>query len=134
MFTEIEYRYLSSHRYGRLASIGPDGAPQIHPVAFAVDPVTAASKLAVLGCTRRTRSGISGVIPGCRSWSTNRVLNLSGRASRAVGGSRFVVRLRFLSVDSPLRPGFGTDIIRITPARIVAWNLDRPGYNSRFVP
>ncbi|WP_414688105.1 pyridoxamine 5'-phosphate oxidase family protein [Mycobacterium sp.] len=34
----------------------------------------------------------------------------------------------------PLAPGFGTDIIRITPARIVAWNLDRPGYNSRFVP
>ena len=31
-------------------------------------------------------------------------------------------------------PGFGADIIRITPARIVAWNLDRPGYNSRFVP
>jgi pyridoxamine 5'-phosphate oxidase family protein len=40
MFTEIEYRYLSSHRYGRLASIGPDGAPQIHPVAFVIDPVT----------------------------------------------------------------------------------------------
>jgi hypothetical protein len=34
----------------------------------------------------------------------------------------------------PLAPGFGTDIIRITPARIVAWNLDRPGYNSCFVP
>jgi hypothetical protein len=33
----------------------------------------------------------------------------------------------------PLAPGFGTDIIRITPARIVAWNLDRPGYNSCFV-
>jgi pyridoxamine 5'-phosphate oxidase family protein len=39
MFTEVEYRYLSSHTLGRLASIGPDGAPQIHPVVFWVDPV-----------------------------------------------------------------------------------------------
>jgi pyridoxamine 5'-phosphate oxidase family protein len=36
MFTEIEYRDLSSHRYGRSASIGPDGAPQIHPVVFVI--------------------------------------------------------------------------------------------------
>jgi hypothetical protein len=40
MFTEIENRYLRSHRHGRLASIGPDGAQQIHPVAFVIDPVT----------------------------------------------------------------------------------------------
>lgn len=40
MFTGAEYAYLSSRTVGRLASIGSDGAPQIHPVAFVIDPVT----------------------------------------------------------------------------------------------
>jgi pyridoxamine 5'-phosphate oxidase family protein len=33
-FTDAEYTYLAGHPLGRLATIGPDGAPQIHPVAF----------------------------------------------------------------------------------------------------
>lgn len=134
MFTEIEYRYLSSHRYERLASIGPDGAPQIHPVAFAVDPVT--------GCIE---------IGGPRLHETQKVRNIrrDPRVSLVVdepapepvgpgeqGGRGIEIRgaAALSQRRQPLAPGFGTDIIRITPARIVAWNLDRPGYNSRFVP
>jgi pyridoxamine 5'-phosphate oxidase family protein len=134
MFTEIEYRYLSSHRYGRLASIGPDGAPQIHPVAFAVDPVA--------GCIE---------IGGPRLHETHKVRNIrrDPRVSLVVdepapepvgpgeqGGRGIEIRgaAALSQRRQPLAPGFGTDIIRITPARIVAWNLDRPGYNSRFVP
>jgi pyridoxamine 5'-phosphate oxidase family protein len=134
MFTEIEYRYLSSHRYERLASIGPDGAPQIHPVAFAVDPAT--------GCIE---------IGGPRLHETQKVRNIrrDPRVSLVVdepapepvgpgeqGGRGIEIRgaAALSQRRQPLAPGFGTDIIRITPARIVAWNLDRPGYNSRFVP
>jgi pyridoxamine 5'-phosphate oxidase family protein len=132
MFTEIEYRYLSSHRYERLASIGPDGAPQIHPVAFAVDPVT--------GCIE---------IGGPRLHATQKVRNIrrDPRVSLVVdepapvgpgeqGGRGIEIRgaAALSQRRQPVAPGFGTDIIRITPARIVAWNLDRPGYNSRFVP
>ena len=32
MFTEIEHRYLSSHRYGRLASIGPKARSRSLPL------------------------------------------------------------------------------------------------------
>jgi pyridoxamine 5'-phosphate oxidase family protein len=34
IFTDAEYTYLAGHPLGRLATIGPDGAPQIHPMAF----------------------------------------------------------------------------------------------------
>jgi pyridoxamine 5'-phosphate oxidase family protein len=34
IFTDAEYRYLAGHPLGRLATIGPDGAPQVHPVAL----------------------------------------------------------------------------------------------------
>jgi pyridoxamine 5'-phosphate oxidase family protein len=134
MFTEIEYRYLSSHRYERLASIGPDGAPQIHPVAFAVDPVT---------------GGIEIGGPGLHETQKVRNIRRDPRVSLVVdepapepvgpgeqGGRGIEIRgaAALSQRRQPLAPGFGTDIIRITPARIVAWNLDRPGYNSRFVP
>jgi len=117
-----------------LASIGPDGAPQIHPVAFAVDPVA--------GCIE---------VRGPRLHETHKVRNIrrDPRVSLVVdepapepvgpgqqGGRGIEIRgaAALSQRRQPLAPGFGTDIIRITPARIVAWNLDRPGYNSRFVP
>lgn len=37
-FIDAELEYLTEHPLGRLATIGPDGAPQAHPVAFCVDP------------------------------------------------------------------------------------------------
>jgi len=74
------------------------------------------------------------VIPRCRSWSTNRLLNLSSRASRAVGGSRFVVRLRFSSASTaPLQPGFRHYIIcNHAGADRRVGNSTDPDTNSRF--
>ena len=40
VFTDAEYTYLAGHPLGRLATIGPDGAPNIHPVAFWVNDAT----------------------------------------------------------------------------------------------
>lgn len=34
VFTDAEYAYLAGHPSGRLATIGPDGALQVHPVAL----------------------------------------------------------------------------------------------------
>jgi hypothetical protein len=31
----------------------------------------------------------------------------------------------------PLVSNFNTSLIRTRPPRIIAWNIDRPGYNSR---
>ncbi len=133
MFTEVEYRYLSSHTLGRLASIGPDGAPQIHPVVFRVDPVGDSIEIGgpLLHETRKFRNikrdpRVSLVVddqtpdPVGSSGQTARGLEIRGAAELS-------------QPSQPLTSGFSTDIIRIRPALIVAWNLDRPGYHSRFV-
>lgn len=39
-FTAAELDYLGSQRLARLATIGPDGAPQVRPVGFRVDAAT----------------------------------------------------------------------------------------------
>ena len=133
MFTEVENRYLSSHTLGRLASIGPDGAPQIHPVLFRVDPVGNSIEIGgpLLHKTQKFRNikrdpRVSLVVddqapdPAGSSGQTARGLEIRGAAE-------------LFQPTQPLTSGFSTDIIRIRPALIVAWNLDRPGYHSRFV-
>ena len=40
VFTPAELAYLRSQKLGRMATIGPHGAPQVRPVGFAVDAET----------------------------------------------------------------------------------------------
>jgi len=37
-FTDAQTGYLASQRLGRLATIGPDGSPQVKPVGFRYNP------------------------------------------------------------------------------------------------
>jgi pyridoxamine 5'-phosphate oxidase family protein len=133
VFTEAEYRFLSSHTLGRLASIGPDGAPQIHPVVFRVDPVGDSIEIGgpLLHETQKFRNikrdpRVSLVVddhasgPAGSSGETSRGLEIRGAAELS-------------QASQPLAHGFSTVIIRIRPALIVAWNLDQPGHHSRFV-
>ena len=46
LLSPAELAYLQEQRLARLTTIGPDGAPQVRPVAFAVDPVTGAIDIA----------------------------------------------------------------------------------------
>ena len=45
-FTRAERAYLGSQKLARLATIGPDGAPQVRPVGFGVDEATGAIDVA----------------------------------------------------------------------------------------
>jgi pyridoxamine 5'-phosphate oxidase family protein len=124
MFTEAEYRYLTSHPLGRLASIGPDGAPQVHPVPFVVDKVS--------GCIE---------IEGPRLYETQKWRNVrrDPRVSlvvddQAPGQVRADGRYgRGIEIRGAAELGHSADVIRVRPARIIVWNLDGPGRNSRFV-
>lgn len=124
MFTEAEYRYLTSHPLGRLASIGPDGAPQVHPVPFVVDIVS--------GCIE---------IEGPRLNETQKLRNIrrDPRVSLVVddqapgqvrAGGRYG---RGIEIRGAAELGHSANVIRVWPARIIVWNLDGPGRNSRFV-
>lgn len=132
-FTDIELAYLVTQPLGRVATIGPDGSPQVNPVAFVVD--TTAHRIEFSGpFIRRTRKyrnlladpRISFVVddmadePVGPGGQTGRGLEIRGNAE-------------LLELDEPIREGFAHDLIRIHPRRVIAWNLDGPGPNARDV-
>jgi pyridoxamine 5'-phosphate oxidase family protein len=133
VFTDVEYRYLSSHTLGRLASIGPDGAPQIHPVVFRVEPGGGSIEIGgpLLHETQKFRN---------IKRDPRVSLVVDDHAPETVGPNEETARglevrgaAELSQPTHPLSSGFSTDIIRIRPALIVTWNLDRPGHHSRFV-
>lgn len=131
-FTETEYRYMVELALGRLATTGPRG-PQNHPVTYRVD-------------------GAEGVVdvggPDLASSRKYRNVRADPRVSLVIddiapeavgpGGQRgrgLEIRgeVEIVALDAPPQDEFSREILRIHPRRIVAWNLDGPGDNSRDV-
>jgi len=130
IFTDAELAYLNAQRLGRLATIGPDGAPQVRPVGFRVDPDTGAID-----------------IPGLRNPSTQKWRNVArdGRAALVVddavpepwqpralevrGTAEVLPEVLHASVFPGVRPG----VIRIHPRRILVFGIEQGGPGSRTV-
>lgn len=124
MFTDTELRFLESQQQGRLVTIGPDGAPQIHPVTFMVD------------------SGQGSVdIISVRESQKYRNVRHDPRVSLSVDDPSLPLR----GFEEPTGRGVeihgfaelaeisGTDVIRVRPVRLESWNLEGSGHQSRFV-
>ncbi|KAA0083415.1 PPOX class F420-dependent oxidoreductase [Mycolicibacterium sp. P9-64] len=124
MFTDTELRFLESQQQGRLVTIGPDGAPQIHPVTFMVD------------------SGQGSVdIISVRESQKYRNVRHDPRVSLSVDDPSLPLR----GFEEPTGRGVeihgfaelaeisGTDVIRVRPVRLESWNLEGTGHQSRFV-
>ncbi|MEH1168414.1 PPOX class F420-dependent oxidoreductase [Micromonospora sp. CPCC 205539] len=122
-FTEAENTYLDSQRLGRLATLGPGGAPQARPVAFTLNRDLGTVDIGGhrLASSRKYRNiqtdnRIAFVVDDLAStdpWSP-RGIEIRGTAE--------------LLVADPLRPGFSAELIRIHPQRIVAWGLDTDAF------
>jgi pyridoxamine 5'-phosphate oxidase family protein len=133
VFTEVERTYLMQQPLGRLATIGPTGAPQNHPVAYRVNESAATIDIGGprLGESQKSRN----------IQADPRVaLVVDDNAPQPVGpggqrGRGIEIRghVEILRVERPLMDGFSNDLLRIHPRRIVAWNLDGPGSNIRNV-
>jgi pyridoxamine 5'-phosphate oxidase family protein len=119
-FTETELDYLSSQRLGRLATVGPDGAPQNNPVGFHHN--TGLGTIDIYGhnmaASRKFRNiqkndQVSLVIDDIRSvapWAV-RGLEIRGRAEAVTN-------------EAPADPRFSGALIRIHPETIFTWGLD----------
>jgi pyridoxamine 5'-phosphate oxidase family protein len=121
VFTPAELAYLAEQPLGRLATIGPDGAPQVRPVGFRVDPATGDID-----------------IPGLRNPSTQKWRNVArdGRVAFVVddvvaeprqpralevrGTAEVLPDVLHDSVFPGVRPG----VIRIHPKRILSYGID----------
>ena len=132
-FSAHEIEYLNGQRLGRLATIGSDGAPHNVPVGFhynaALDTIEIGGH--ALGKTRKFRDvardhRVSFVVDDLASvdpW-TPRGIEVRGRAEALDYGGQV------------LGPGFGPEMIRIYPRRIIAWGIDTPPFtraNARTV-
>jgi len=135
MFTDVERSYLRTQRLGRLATIGPDGAPQNLPVAYWVNAADETIDIGgpALSDSQKFRNiaadpRVSFVVDDIATPKES--VGPGGQRGR---GIEIRGRAEILVADHPLMDGFTNDVIRIRPRRIVAWNLDGPGPNIRDV-
>jgi len=126
-FTEKEAGYLQSQRLGRLATIGPDGAPHNVPVGFRYNAELGTIDIGghALGQTRKfhdvqAEPRVAFVVDDLASvdpW-TPRGIEIRGMAQALPEGGQTI------------GPNFGTELIRITPRRITAWGIDTPPFSK----
>ncbi|MFH8365583.1 PPOX class F420-dependent oxidoreductase [Streptomyces sp. NPDC018031] len=134
IFTEKEREYLAAQPLARLATIGPDGGPQVRPVGFRLnDDGTIDIGGPDMARSRKYRNAQA------RPDVSVLVDDLAPADDPVAGGWGRGVEIRgraeVLTVDvPPVAPDyFSRDIIRVHPRKVVAWNLEARGTDSREV-
>jgi pyridoxamine 5'-phosphate oxidase family protein len=122
-FSEAEVAYLRSQRLGRLATVGPDGAPQNNPVGFKVDAEAGTIEIGGwnLAASRKFHNieanpKVAFVVDDLESvkpWKV-RGVQIRGTAEALTGQG---------SGD----PHMSDELIRIHPRRIQSWGLGAEG-------
>ena len=122
-------RYLGGQTRGRLATVGPDGAPQNKPVGFVYNAELATIDIVGFDMDKSAKYRNVGINP-------NVSFIVDDAVSSGAAGMRFVeIRgvAEQVSVESPGIAGVSAQIIRIHPRRVITMNVDpdRPGFQTR---
>ncbi len=127
-FTDAEIVYLASQRLGRLATIGPDGSPQVKPVGFRYNPeldtieVTGFNLAASQKFRNIRRNGQAALvvddIASADPWRV-RFLEIRGTADAIAASSGTTG----LSEEA---------LIRIHPTRILSFGIEEPPREPRL--
>ncbi|ASW56751.1 PPOX class F420-dependent oxidoreductase [Plantactinospora sp. KBS50] len=122
--TPAERDYLAGQRLGRLATVGPDGAPQNNPVGFRYDEASGTIVIGgySLGASRKFRNierhppvaFVVDDLASVRPWRV-RGVEIRGRAEA-------------LRDQPPPIPGTSAEVIRIHPEVVFSWGL--PGLDG----
>jgi pyridoxamine 5'-phosphate oxidase family protein len=132
VFTERERAYLAERDLGRLATIGPTGAPQNHPVAFRVnDDGTVDVGGPDLAASRKARNVV--VDPRVSLVVDDNAPEPVGPGGQRGRGVEVRGSAELVALPEPMLPGFTNDVLRIRPRRVLGWNVDGPGRHSRDV-
>jgi pyridoxamine 5'-phosphate oxidase family protein len=132
-FTEIERGYLIAQALGRLATIGPTGAPQNHPVTYRVNKDTGTIDIGGPGLSASRKYRNIQADPRVSLVVDDIAPQPTGPGGQRGRGVEIRGEVETLTVEQPLLEGFSNDVLRVHPRRIVAWNLDGPGNNNRNV-
>ena len=131
VFSDAELTYLRGQRLARLATVGPDGAPQVRPVGFIVDAATGTID-----------------IPGLRNPSTQKWRNIArdGRVAFVVDDVvpdpwqpralevRGTAELLPDELPAAAFPGVRPGVIRIHPRRVLVFGIEDGAPPARTVP
>jgi pyridoxamine 5'-phosphate oxidase family protein len=119
-FTQAEIDYLATQRLGRLATVAPDGTPQVSPTSFRYNAELGTIDIGghQMGRSKKFRNVAAGSraafvvddIASVRPWRV-RGVEIRGDAEALTG-------------QEPYGPGFSGEIIRIHPRRIVSWGVE----------
>jgi pyridoxamine 5'-phosphate oxidase family protein len=132
MLTQAEVRFLVRQPRGHLATIGPNGTPQVKPLGFTYNPSLGTIDITGFNMARSAKyhnvqnnPEVAFVVDEVTEATMEgaHFLEIRGVAQTAVG-----VHDRQGHLDS--------EIIRIYPRRIVSFNVDpdRPGFEARDIP
>jgi pyridoxamine 5'-phosphate oxidase family protein len=130
-FTGAELSFLARHSRGHLATIGPDGIPQVKPLGFTYNAALGTIDIAGWNMAnsakyRNVRSNprVAFVVDEVTAPTMEgaHFLEIRGHAETAVGTH---------DLDGHLAP----EIIRIHPRRILGFNVDpdHPGFRARGI-
>lgn len=129
--TQAEVDYLTGQRLGRLATVAPDGSPQVNPVGFRYNAEHGTIDIGGhnMAASKKYRNVLAGSraafvvddIVSIQPWNV-RGLEIRGEAEVLTG-------------QEPQFVGGSGDIIRIHPVRVISWGVDptRPGMYARTV-
>jgi pyridoxamine 5'-phosphate oxidase family protein len=136
--TEAEQRFLATQRHGRLATIAPDGIPQVKPVGFSYNKELGTIDIAGMNMARSAKYKNIQSNPNVAFVADDVPAPEHGAA-----GVRFLeIRGAAETVTAPSGPGqpqtdghLAPEIIRIHPRRVLAYNVDpdHPGLQARDV-
>ena len=131
ILTDAEQRFLSTQRHGRLATVGPDGTPQVKPVGFTYNTE--------LGTIDITGFNMAGSAKYRNIRANPRVAFVADDNPVPDDGAAGV---RFREIRGTAEPAtaapdghLSQEIIRIRPRRVIAFNVDpdRPGLDTRDI-
>ena len=132
ILTDAEQRFLARQPLGHLATIGPDGTPQVKPLGFTWNAALGTIDIAGfnMGASAKYRNvranpRVALVVDEMTEASMEgaHFLEIRGVAETVIGRA---------SADGHLAP----EIIQIHPLRIIAYNVDlqNPGLQTRDLP
>lgn len=136
--TEAEQRFLATQRHGRLATIAPDGTPQVKPVGFSYNAELGTIDIAGMNMASSAKYKNVRSNPNVAFVADDVPVPEGGAA-----GVRFLeIRGSAEAVTALPGPGqpaadghLAPEIIRIRPRRVLAYNVDpnKPGLQARVV-
>jgi pyridoxamine 5'-phosphate oxidase family protein len=132
-FTKPELAYLIDQPLGRVATIGPGGEPHVNPVAYWVDTEAHTIEFSGPFLARSQKFRNLAADPRISFVVDDMADHPVGPGGQTGRGIEIRGRAELLSLDQPPRDGFSSELVRIHPARVIAWNIDGPGPNRRDV-